>query len=344
MLFNMLYNKIVNNQHNHNIITKVMLGTILIVFIIGQILNIVSSHHLFYINQALLLVMLIIQIFVLKRIRKEKEEIKINIAERHEPEVSGLFNGRIQKISYSFIGEITSFILVIFYIVTMFILECLEVTITGIYGGVLGALVFYIGIQAYIHYISLLYFAYALRHIEIKNYSFYFPAITKWIRQLAGTFSYIEKWFLLLGLMYSSIYAINLPRDIVMINPSLSLQSNSNILLIITWIGIILLFVIAFPTFTFLSRSFLKSVIYNCKYNSINKIEQLLIINTQQETEESLSRIERYLSIIKAISESDDYPLKYSHTIFDSTYAIMFATITLFSPFLPLVEEFIFKS
>ena len=104
MLLNMLYNKIVNNQHNHNIITKVMLGTILIVFIIGQILNIVSSHHLFYINQALLLVMLIIQIFVLKRIRKEKEEIKINIAERHEPEVSGLFNGRIQKISYSFIG------------------------------------------------------------------------------------------------------------------------------------------------------------------------------------------------------------------------------------------------
>lgn len=335
MLLNLLYNKI--SKKNVFVI-------VLVLFVLGQIFNLFSPHNLFHANQVMLLVMFVIQIIVLKEIRMEKAEIKKCIMTKNEPEVSGLFNGKIEKILHSVIGEIISFMLVVLYIITMFALGCLEITITGIYGGILGGLVFYIGIQAYIHYIALLYFAYDLRHIQIIDYAIYFPALTNWIRRLAREFSYIEKWFLSLGLMYSIIYAINLPKDTIFVDFGIKINSNCNILLIITWSGILILFAMAFPVFTFLSRTFIKDVIYNCKCISINNIEKQLFALSNQPTEEDVILIERLISLAKTISESDDYPLKYSQTIFDKAYTIAIALITLISPFLSIAEKIIFKS
>lgn len=335
MLFNLMCNKL--NK-------KIIFLMVLILFILGQIFNFFSPHKLFHINQIMLLVMFGIQIVVLKEIRIEKEEIKKCIMNKNEPEVAGLFTAKIEKILHSVIGEIISFAFVAFYIITMFIVGCLEITITGIYGGILGGLVFYVGIQAYIHYIALLYFAYDLRHVQIKDYSIYFPALTDWIRRLAREFSYIEKWFLGLGLMYSIIYAINLPKDTILIDDGIIFNSNCNMLLIITWGGIILLFAFAFPVFTFLSRIFIKDVIYNCKCNSINNIERQLFVLSERPTNEDFMLIERLISLAKTVSESDEYPLKYSQTIFDKVYTIALASITLVSPFLSIIEKIIFKS
>lgn len=335
MLFNFLYNKL--NK-------KIVFLIVVILLFSGQLFNIFFPHHLFQINQLMLLTMFVIQIIVLKEIKTEKEEIKKCIMSKNEPEVLSLFHAKVEKILCSFIGEIISVILVIFYITTMFVVECLEITITGIYGGILGGVVFYVGIQAYIHYIALLYFAYSLRHIHVDDYSFYFPALTDWIRRLAREFSFIEKWFLILGLMYSIIYAINLPRNAILIEHGITLNSNCNALVIITWSGILILFALAFPLFTFLSRTFIKDVIYNCKCNSINKIEKQLFVLSNRPTEEDFLVIERLISLRKIISESDEYPLKYSRTIFDKIYTIILALITLISPFLSFAEKIIFKS
>lgn len=336
MLLNILYKKL--NK-------KKVIITLVILLTLGQLFNIFFPHKLFQINQIMLIVMLVVQVVVLKEIRKEKEEIRKCIMEKNEPEVFSLFSLKVEKIPCTVTGEIISAVLVVFYIATMFAVGCLEATITGVYGGILGGIVFYIGIQAYFHYIAILYFAYDLRHIQINNYSFYFPALTNWIRKLARELSYIEKWFLVLGLMYSIIYAINLPQDtIILIDHNVSFNSNCNALLIITWIGILVFFAIAFPLFTFLGRIFIKDVIYNCKCNSINKIETQLFVLSHNSTEEDFLLIERLISLAKTISESDEYPLKYSQTIFDKVYTLTVSIITLVSPFLSIAQEIIFKN
>lgn len=335
MLLNFLWQKL-------NI--KIVVIIVASLLISGQILNAFWPHHLFQMNQIMLLFMFVIQIIVLKEIKFEKEEIKKCIRDKNEPQVLSLFDTKVEKIFCSYIGETISYLLVIFYIYTMFKVQCLERTVTGFYGGILGGCVFYIGIQAYIHYVALLYFAYDLRHIEVRDYSFYFPAMTNWIRRLAREFSYIEKWFLALGLMYSIIYAMNLPEDTIHIDHGITLHSDHNGLLIFTWGGILILFALAFPVFTFLSRAFLKDVICNCKCNSINEIETKLLALSHQYTEENCKLIEQYISLEKAISESDEYPLKYGRTVFDKIYTITLAFITIVSPFLSFAEKIIFKT
>lgn len=334
VLFYRLYNRL-----NY----KIIIISLIFLLILGQLLNIFFPHKLFQVNQLMLIVMLVIQLIVLEEIRKEKEEIKKCIMEKNEPEVLGLFTHKIERIPCTVIGEMISVFLVLFYIITMFAVGCLETTITGIYGGILGGLVFYIGIQDYLHYIAFLYFAYDLRRIQIKDYSFYFPALTNWIRKLARELSYIEKWFLILGLMYSIIYAINLPKDTIRIEHNILFNSNCNFLLIATWIGILVFFAIAFPVFTFLGRIFLKEVIYNCKCNSISKIDTQLFVLANSTTKEDLEIIERLVSLIKTVSESDEYPLKYSRTLFDKAYTVTISLITLISPFISIAEKIIFK-
>jgi len=334
MLFNKLSKRIKNK--------KVAKTCFLVILASGLLLNCFFPHKLFFVNQTILMIMLMVQLAVLKQMNKEREEIKKCIKEKNEPEVFGLLTKKVERIPYTMIGEIISIILVLFYIITMYVVGCLEITITGLYGGLLGGLVFYIGIQAYLNYIALLYFAYDLRHIQIKTYSFYFPALTNWIRKLARELSYIEKWFLILGLMYSIIYAINLPKGSVIITHNISFNSTCNVLLIATWIGILVFFAIAFPVFTFLGRIFIKDVVYSCKCNSINQIESQLSVLSSHSSE-NLEQIERLIALTKIISESDEYPLKYSQTIFDKAYTIIISLITLISPFLSIAEEIMFK-
>ncbi len=323
---------------------KRIVSIIFIIFCIGQILNFFWKHNIFYINQSMLIIMLIIQLGILKHIQKEKNLMKKIIDEKNEIEVLGLFSIKISRILDATITKCISIVLVIIYISTMFILRCLEFTPTGFYGGVLGALVFYIGIKAYLHYITLLYFAYDLRNIQIKNYSFYFPALTEWFGRLAKEFSFVEKWFLFLGAMYTTIYAINLPISSILHNGKIDINTPNNIMFFITWIGIFFLFVFAFPLLTFLSRSFLKYIIYACKCTSIKIIEKQMAIFSVQTPGEDLDLIEKQISLVKAIETSDNYPIKYSRTIFDSMYSISMALVTLLSPFFSIIEKIFFKS
>lgn len=334
MIFDYLYNKTT---------VKRLIILLACTSCFGLIANIFSQHKLFFVNWSMLVIMLLIQVNVIREIKNEKKQIKKCIERRNEPEVLSLFILKVERLPSMCITDIISTGLVILYIITMFAVGCLAFTITGFYGGILGGIVFYIGIQAYLQYISLLYFSYKLRNTQIKEYSFYSPAFTDWIRKLAYELRYIEKWFLVLGLMYCIIYAINLPHDIIQIEPNISINSSNNILLIITWIGILVFFVIAFPLFTYLSRLFIKDIIYNCKCSSLDKIEVQLSILSDQSSEKDLDRIEHLISLVKTIFESEEYPIGCNRTIFDKMYVILLQLLTLASPLLSLVEDFISK-
>ena len=310
--------------------------------IIGHVLNSVCSHKNFYFNQYILFIMLIIQLFVLKKIDAENLAIEKELKNIGENNVRGSFNTKTKRLLHTTKGKIISIILVLIYIVTMFKVGCLEYTITGIYGGVLGAVVFYVGIQAYFRYLMLLYFSWDLKNLHIERYFFYIPALTEWIVRLAREFSYIEKWFLVLGFMYSSIYAVNIPAGAIVIDNGLSIHTSSNLLFLITWIGIIVFFVFAVPTFTFLSRHFIKVCIEQCKSRSIKTLEKQIAILSMDTSEKDLKVLQTKLSIIKDISLSEDYPLNYKHTFFDRIYTVCLASLTLVSSFTSVIEQFIF--
>lgn len=322
---------------------KILFVCIFIMALFGHILNILWEHKYFHFNQYFLFVMLIIQLFVLRKIKVENLEIEKALKERKEMEVWGSFNTKTNRLIHTSKVNIISITLVLIYIFTMFKVGCLEYTFTGIYGGMLGALVFYIGIQAYLRYLMLLFFSWDLKNLHIKNYFFYIPALTDWIVRLAREFSYIEKWFLILGLMYSSIYAINIPAGTIIIDNGISFQTSSNFLFFLTWIGIIIFFALAVPVFTFLSRYFIKECICQCKCISIKKLEKQIGILSNNASEEDLNAIQTKLSLIKEISLSEEYPLKYSRTIFDNIYTLNLALLTLISPFLSIIEQLIFK-
>lgn len=266
---------------------KTMVITASILLILGQILNAICPHHLFHLNQIMLLTMLLLEYMVIEQIKTGTEELKESIKE------SQLLRSFTSRADYSITSEIISFALVALFITTMFAVGCLEPTITGIYGGVLGAVVFYIGIQAYIHYLSLLHFSSNLRNCKINDYSFYYPALTKWMRVLSKEFKFIEKWFLILGLMYITIYAINIPQGTLAIT---GLPQN---LFLTSWAGIFILFILAVPFLFNIRKNSLKTVVCGCKANSIHQLEKKLTAVPD----------DRYAFLIKSVSQTENYPL-----------------------------------
>lgn len=145
--------------------------------VIGHVLNMLCSHRNFYFNLYMLFAMLIIQLVVLKRIDAENLAIKRELLQAEENSIRGSFSAKTSML-LNVKGRLISIALVFIYIAAMFEIGCIELTITGIFGGILGAVVFYVGIQLYFRYLALLYFSWDLKNLQIKRYMFSFPALT----------------------------------------------------------------------------------------------------------------------------------------------------------------------
>lgn len=325
-----------------NINNKTILICLCIMILGGHCLNLFWNHKNFYFNLYFLICMLLLEIFILRRIKNENQKTKKLLSESQETEVYSSFTTKEKKFISDGINNTVSSLLVIFYIFSMYMVGCLEYTATGVFFGLLGALIFYLGIQSYFQYLSLLYFTYDLKNLDIKKYFFYSPALTEWVEQLAQEFNIVEKWFLILGSMYSIIYAVNLPKGAVVLNDCLYINTPCNFLFYLTWIGIIILFVIAIPFFIFLSRHLIKDCIYTCKRKSINIIKNQINMLSYQSTENDLKMIDMKIKLINEITNSECYPLKYSNTIFDNMYTIFFSIITSVSPLLSIIEQVVF--
>lgn len=295
---------------------KVLFVFIAVMAVIGSLLNGLCSHRNFYLNQGLLFIMLIIQVLALKAIDKENSAITSELKRKEEYKVLKSFNFIIYVPS-SIVCKLVSIAMVSMYIITMFVVGCLDWTVTGIYGGILGAVVFYVGIQAYFKYLGLLYFSWNLKNLEINHYFFYYPVLTGWIDRLAHEFSYIEKRFVILGLMYCGIYMINIPTDSIVFKPSTVFQTTPNTLFTLTWVGIIIFFVIAVPVFMLLSRHFLKKCIGQCKRRSIEILDDEIFELSSNNTQINLLAVKMRLMAIKDISISADSPFKYKYIISD---------------------------
>lgn len=189
---------IIKSQNNYVLNTsfRTIIASMVIILIAGQFLNFFVPHRLFNVNQLILCFMLASQIFVIKKLDKECKRIKESIHKSRNPKVSSLFSVKAVAITNSKIPFFAAVVFVVFYIGAMFVLGSVEITVTGIYGALLGALVFYIGIMAYVKYISLSYFVYDLKNVDVVNYFFYYPSLTDWIKKLATLLVSLKNGFL----------------------------------------------------------------------------------------------------------------------------------------------------
>lgn len=144
--------------------------SLLIIVIIGHFLNWNWKHRYFCFNQYFLVSMIVVQIIMLKILKAENAKIKKLLLDAQELEVYSSFITKEEGFVPNTLNNIISGLLIIIYIFSMYRVGCLAYTITGFFFGILGALVFYIGIQTYLQYLSLIYFTYDLRKLDIKKY------------------------------------------------------------------------------------------------------------------------------------------------------------------------------
>ncbi len=113
------------------------------------------------------------------------------------------------------------------------------------------------------------------------------------MRELSKEFQFIEKWFLILGLMYITIYAINIPQG------TLSTTGFALNLFLTTWAGIFIMFVFAVPFLFSIRKDSLKTLVCGCKAESLSKLEKKLTATPD----------DRYAFLIKSVSQTENYPL-----------------------------------
>ena len=63
----------------HKFTNKTMVITVSILLLLGQTLNVIFPHHLFHVNQILLLSMLLLEFMMIKQIKADTKEFKENI-------------------------------------------------------------------------------------------------------------------------------------------------------------------------------------------------------------------------------------------------------------------------
>ena len=310
--------------------------------IMGCATNMLMPHRNFFVYQAFLLVMLAFEIYVIKMMSTRIKRIFKTINADHDMEVLGAYS-KISRAETSPWFYVVECIAVSFYMVTICVLKCVDTTLTGLYGLFLGTLVFVLGVSAYYRYIVFARFVYDLRNLKIEKYNFYMPALTEWFVQIANTLSFIDKWFFVLGMMYTTLYAIIMPPGIVSFQNGIVISSSNNVLFYTTWVGVLVFFVLAFPIITVLFRAFLKHIILLCKGQSIKQMERCIRLIEKSDDAAKLELIERHISLIKTIDESSDYPLRYRRTVFDGAYSILMTIGAIATPYISLIEQFMFK-
>lgn len=114
---------------------------------------------------------------VYNRLNSNFNSLENYILKVKDNDVVNMFNKVLKtKLNkYEFIG----YLIIGLFIFSMFKFGCIEKSATGIYGGLLGSVVFYIGIQLYIKYISILKFIYSLQNIS--DYELYYHDMMQWL-------------------------------------------------------------------------------------------------------------------------------------------------------------------
>lgn len=296
------------NERENSLRFKVELIALFAMVVVGFWLNHAWEHRNFYINQFVPLIMLFAQVEVLTGLSHMSGVFEEELRKEKKTQLYENFVSKVENGIPLVCNLVISVLFIVTYIFAMFKLGCLEHTPTGVYCGILGAVVFGFVIQLYLKFIGLLRFVSGLRSTAADSYNFYDPSRTTWIVQLAYMFRFIEVRFIGLGFLYCLIYAINLPSGAVVFDNGISFQTSCNELFNLTQTGIMVFYILAMPVFACFYHSCIEEYICRCKRKSVRIIKEQTDDLSQNLSSEILTDIQSKLLLLESVSKSAAYP------------------------------------
>jgi hypothetical protein len=288
--------------------------TVLFVFIIifvGQIINAFQSFRNFHIYQLLVILSILVASWAIKRFITDFKNFNKVIAS-HPTNFVGI---KISRLIYSKWALPGLILIGGLYVYSSYKLEYIQFDVIGAYALIMILLMMttaIIGQTVYVYYIILL--SKLNKQNEFK-YNFYMPAKTDWIVLIAKTGRMFNNSFFILGFIYTLVFYLNSPESAVVINRAngdfingLVLTTPDNLVFLISWLTIIVIIFIAFPSYYFIQNNYIKALVQKLKDKSMLEIS-LLMKSDAIKSQDNLEVEIKYITLINNIENSAKKPL-----------------------------------
>ncbi|OWR30398.1 hypothetical protein CDO73_10780 [Saccharibacillus sp. O23] len=287
-----------------NLEKKNLLFVCLGIFLIGAVVNFLNPYPLFYVHQIILLLILFLSMTVVKKIFVFFDQSFPSPLK--DARLDG-FNKNFNSKMYSCIILIISTSVTLIYFISIFCLEYIKINLVGIYALMLGACALYVSIIGYCLLVILIRYLRTIRKdaLELVEYERFSPANTDWLIKTSEFFNYLKRNFFILGFLFTLEYAILIPQNAIEFSPNFQINTKNNAAFIMTWTGILLFIVLAFPIISFLSKKYIKEIIASFKQKTILELDKLLII---AEKNNSGTDVLSYVNLINRVNSSPSYP------------------------------------
>ncbi|WP_156830135.1 hypothetical protein [Paenibacillus sp. HW567] len=303
---------------------KIIKVTILsgVLFLLGVFINFVCPFPFFYVHLISLLTIFIISLYTVKKFMLFFE----NGLTPLNPQITGA-HFRTEKKLKSNLNLYIACIVVVFYFVNIILLKYIQMNSMGVYAIIVGAVALFFSIIGYFQFVQLIIYTKRITKLDISDYNKFIPANTPWLVIIAEQAKNFKNIFFILGLLFTFEYAMLVPKNSVSFKPNLSINVNPNFSFIITWGGIILFIIIAFPVYSYLLKAYIKKIVSKLKQQRIEELEKLL----EKEMELSnglgdilIEKTSTVAALIKQVNDSQNYPIKDS-----SSFNILLPLLTL---------------
>ncbi len=202
---------------------------------------------------------------------------------------------------------------VIIYFFCIFLLDYIDFDLMGLYAFVLGGSALFFSMVGYYRFVVLLFFLNKIQKHSADSkecpYELYAPATTAWLVKLTEELHKFRTIFLCLGFFFVTEYAILARDSSVQFTPNFKLNVISPPAFLVTWAGILILIVLAFPIFSSFIKKGIKKIVENLKKKTLEELNTLLkqhVLNNDE------SKILAYTTLMNRVDKSPEYPLSAS--------------------------------
>ena len=197
---------------------------------------------------------------------------------------------------------------VIVFLWAIFSQHYIALDLVGFYAIFMVCISVSLSVVGYTQYLWMLWLLFRISKCSSIHYNEIVPANTPFLLEMATLLQKVKWCFFIEGFFYTFEYFILIPKGGVAIN---NINMPNNISFLITWVIILLVIVLAFPSLVFLQEHWLSQIIDNWKKQRIeylsSQFEQLSKILP---AENMPFHTYLYQEIIGKIIDSADYPLK----------------------------------
>ncbi len=297
----------------HNLSLNIALLIILILIIIGQVIHFFYPLKHFHVYQFFALTAIILAFWAIRKFLFGFEKFK-QMTASHPIKFIAINIFKLVNSKWSISG-----ILAIggLFIYSSFQLEYIQFNLMGIYALVIIVMMMVTAVYGqtiYVYYIILLN---KLIQENFFKYNFYFPSKTDWVVQLAKNGRILNNSFFILGFIYTLIYYLNMSPNYIKLDDSevgnfggmINVSTPDNVIFIISWIAIFVIIIIAFPTYYFIQKNYIKTLVRKLKNSSIKEIQKLMKAHELTGVDSIDSEL-KYFNLINNIENSPNMPFE----------------------------------